>query len=88
MDRLREVYSGRVQGVGFRAITLGIASRFPVTGWVRNVADGTVELEAQGEPPAVQNFLHAVRSHFFRHISRVESAPLPPVDGEQTFIMR
>jgi acylphosphatase len=54
-------YSGRVQGVGFRATAAGIAWRFAVAGWVRNLPDGRVELLAEGEPAAVLAFLAAVR---------------------------
>jgi acylphosphatase len=39
-------YSGRVQGVGFRYTVKRIASGFDVTGWVRNLPDGRVELQA------------------------------------------
>jgi Acylphosphatase len=49
MERRRIVFSGRVQGVGFRATARAVASRFEVTGWVRNADDGTVEMEVQAE---------------------------------------
>lgn len=49
----RLVVHGRVQGVWFRQSTLQEAERLGVTGWVRNLADGTVEGWAQGEPEAV-----------------------------------
>ncbi|MDA8332654.1 MAG: acylphosphatase [Candidatus Dormibacteraeota bacterium] len=52
---------GRVQMVGFRAFTVTWASRLGVTGWVRNVPDGTVELWAQGQQPAVEELLLHVR---------------------------
>lgn len=56
----RVIYSGRVQGVGFRYTTSGIARRFPVTGFVRNLADGTVELLAVGGKRDVDDFLSEV----------------------------
>ncbi|MCL6501560.1 MAG: acylphosphatase [Pirellulales bacterium] len=47
----REMYfSGRVQGVGFRYTTLTVASRRPVTGYVRNLPDGRVLVVAEGPP--------------------------------------
>ena len=44
----RVVYAGRVQGVGFRATAVALAQEFPVYGWVRNLADGRVEVYAAG----------------------------------------
>ena len=61
---IRVVYSGRVQGVGFRATSAGIARRFPVVGYVRNQSDGTVELIARGPSDAVQGFLDAIARRF------------------------
>jgi acylphosphatase len=58
--RRRVYYSGRVQGVGFRAATLGVARRFAVTGWVRNLADGRVELAVEGADREIGRFLQAV----------------------------
>ncbi len=56
----RAIYSGRVQGVGFRYSVKQIAVGFDVTGWVRNLPDGTVELLASGEASEVESFLDAV----------------------------
>ena len=42
------IYSGRVQGVGFRATVLQFARTYRVTGFVRNQRDGTVELGVEG----------------------------------------
>ncbi len=71
----RVVYRGRVQGVGFRYTARHVAARFAVTGWVRNLPDGTVELLAEGEPREVDRFLDALRdemSGFIRDEQRVE----------------
>jgi acylphosphatase len=53
MRRVRAIVTGRVQGVGFRASTVAEAHACGLTGWVRNLADGSVELEAQGDEPQV-----------------------------------
>jgi acylphosphatase len=63
-ETIRVIYSGRVQGVGFRFTTRDIATRFPVTGFVRNQPDGSVELVAQGDSAAVRGFLDAVTERF------------------------
>ena len=49
--------SGRVQGVGFRMSAVAAAGRLGVTGWVRNNADGTVEILVEGRPAAIRQFL-------------------------------
>lgn len=65
---IRVIYSGHVQGVGFRATTHGIAHRFPVVGYVRNQPDGTVELVARGESTEVAEFLATVQQRLARQI--------------------
>lgn len=47
---------GRVQGVGFRLFTERAAAREGLHGWVRNAADGTVEIQAEGEAEAMARF--------------------------------
>jgi acylphosphatase len=58
----RVVYTGRVQGVGFRYRAVEIARNFRVTGWVKNLPTGQVELWAEGNEDDVKAFLAAVRS--------------------------
>jgi acylphosphatase len=57
----RYVIGGRVQGVGFRYFALDAAAREGITGWVRNLANGGVEIVAEGEAEAIARFEHAVR---------------------------
>jgi len=49
----RVLVDGLVQGVGFRFSTVRAAERLGIAGWARNLADGRVEVHAQGEPAAV-----------------------------------
>ncbi len=53
---------GRVQGVGFRAFVSRRADELALGGWVRNLPDGSVEVEATGEEAALRSFVEAVRS--------------------------
>jgi acylphosphatase len=50
-------FSGRVQGVGFRYKTQQVAMEFEVSGWVRNLADGRVQLEVEGAEDEVKRFV-------------------------------
>ena len=59
--RVRLLVSGRVQGVGFREFTWRTADRLGVGGWVRNLSDGRVEVVADGERPALDALVSAVR---------------------------
>ena len=76
MKTSRQVlYAGRVQGVGFRYSVKQIATGFDVTGWVRNLPDGRVELQANGETAEVEAFLAGVAgSHLSGYIKQTEAA--------------
>jgi acylphosphatase len=73
---------GRVQGVGFRFFVEREANRRGLRGWVRNCADGSVEVEAEGERGVLADFAAAVRSGPpSSHVARMdeewtEGAPL------------
>jgi acylphosphatase len=74
-------YSGRVQGVGFRYTTHSIARRYRVSGYVRNLPGGGVELVVEGEQHEIDAFLSEVRERFFGHI-RGERSDSQPATGE------
>src|SRR5205085_2198963 len=59
--RLHVLYSGRVQGVGFRYTAKNVATGFELTGIVRNLADGRVELIAEGLKDELEGFQQAIR---------------------------
>ena len=59
--RARFLVTGRVQGVSFRQYTVDEARGLGVRGWVRNLPDGRVEAEVEGERAAVEALLRACR---------------------------
>ena len=60
--RMMVLYSGRVQGVGFRYTARTVAAGFEVCGTVRNLPDGRVELVAEGERAELEAFRDAIRN--------------------------
>ena len=80
-ERAVVVFTGQVQGVGFRYTTLHVASEFKVTGYVRNQRDGSVELVAEGERLEVAAFLEAVAERM-RHTLRDSHVTWAPATGE------
>ena len=66
------IFSGRVQGVGFRYQTVQVAKEFEVSGWVMNLPDGRVQLEAEGRASEVRDFVAAVQERLEGYIRKVE----------------
>jgi acylphosphatase len=87
-EQRRLIYSGRVQGVGFRYTTARIARRHPVAGSVRNLPDGTVEVVVEGTPSAIQAFLAEVAKAFEGNISDCRSEAVDRPHGFETFEIR
>lgn len=70
------VWSGRVQGVGFRMAVLDVASRFVVRGAIRNESDGSVRCELTGAGAELDRFIEAVEARMDQYVhDRHESAP-------------
>ena len=57
MKSVHTYYEGKVQGVGFRASVLSIAKGFDLTGWVKNLSDGRVEVFVTGDEMEIIDFL-------------------------------
>jgi acylphosphatase len=85
VTRQRIIFQGRVQGVGFRARTSSIASRYSITGWVRNEPDGTVMLEAQADESTLESFLTDLRKKTSGLVEREIHAHVRTVPNESTF---
>jgi len=72
--KLQAIFHGHVQGVGFRYTAQRIANSFDVTGYVRNRADGTVELVAEGEEKELNELLDIIKERMERYIRDVNIA--------------
>lgn len=81
-------YSGRVQGVGFRATASDIARAYEVTGYVLNEPDGTVHLEAQGLRDDVESFLGHIQERMSTLIEEADRLPIAIDREERGFDIR
>jgi acylphosphatase len=82
-------YEGNVQGVGFRWTVRNIAKGFDVTGWVRNLIDGRVEMQLNGEESEVRDFLQAISESELRaHIRKQSEMPLATAVEARGFEIR
>jgi acylphosphatase len=89
MRRVRAIVTGRVQGVSYRASTADEAQRLGLTGWVKNRADGAVELEAEGQADRVADLLTWCRQGPpAARVSRVAVEELAPAGAEDGFTIR
>lgn len=69
---IHSFFSGHVQGVGFRYQVVSMAKGFDLTGFVKNLNDGRVELLAEGDESEVLSFLEAIESELDIYIKSVE----------------
>lgn len=77
-------FTGRVQGVGFRYSAMQVAREFEVSGYVSNLPDGRVVVEAEGEKDEVERFLRAVGEKmdgFIRKVDRHGAGRAPQFTG-------
>lgn len=68
-------FSGHVQGVGFRFTTMQIAREFDVAGYVRNLPDGRVQLEAEGREEEIDAFVASIGERMHGYIRKTERTP-------------
>lgn len=85
MIRKHIIAHGRVQGVGLRFTVTDFAKKYNVTGWVRNLYDGTVEMEVQGLDHRVELFLQELSSdqpggNRFIRIDKLDITNIPSVN--------
>lgn len=77
------IFEGRVQGVGFRYSVKDLARGFEVCGWVKNLPDGTVELQVMGEPGEVESFIKEIaeESNVAHHIKNLTASGIAPLEN-------
>lgn len=84
-------WAGQVQGVGFRFTNTNLAQARALTGWVRNMEDGSVEMELQGTPTNIVSQLEALHASYERMGTRfrlVDAQAQAPLTNEDGFIPR
>lgn len=89
MIRYYIIAKGRVQGVGFRFFTINTASKYNLTGSVRNMDNGMVEIEVQGEKNNINKFISEIKEgNYFIRVDdlAIKSIPLKP--EEKSFKMK
>lgn len=82
LRRMQILYSGRVQGVGFRYQAKQLSTGYEVTGQVRNLPDGRVELVAEGDEAELKAYREAVRDSGLRGLIRGEEVTWSGASGK------
>ena len=83
--RKHYIFSGRVQGVGFRYTMNRYASHLGLTGWVRNLHDGNVEAYVQGEESKIIKLLHYLNSDEYIVIRHMQVNVCELIENENGF---
>ncbi|MFA5183294.1 MAG: acylphosphatase [Syntrophales bacterium] len=81
--RAHVIYSGRVQGVGFRYTAVDLAGKEPVTGWVKNLSGERVELVVEGDEATLNRYAESLSQIFAGRIQK-EDFYWEPATGEFT----
>ena len=71
------IFIGRVQGVGFRFTVHRMAQRHQLTGYVRNLPDGTVEMLAQGPAQDIDDSIEDINDYFGDYIRETRTQEIP-----------
>lgn len=81
METIRRhmLFSGRVQGVGFRYTACYLARSLDLTGWVKNLWDGDVEMEVQGDKRSIARLVERLHEGRFIRIDHMESDEIPVI---------
>ena len=88
MERRTVHFSGHVQGVGFRYTAQEIARRYDVTGYVRNLDDGRVELVAEGESSKIDGLIASICERMGQYVRKVHQHTDAPTGEFARFEIR
>ena len=77
-ERLEVRFRGHVQGVGFRFTTARIAAKYPVTGYVRNIPDGCVELVLEGGSDVTRKLVDELKNAMVGYIEAADIVSCEP----------
>ena len=86
--RFHYIFSGDVQEVGFRSTACRLARELFITGWVKNLWDGTVEMEAQGFSGDIDAMISGLRQQLFIMVENIQCEEVPIVQNEDSFHIR
>ncbi|MBR5637776.1 MAG: acylphosphatase [Pseudobutyrivibrio sp.] len=86
--RYKMVFTGRVQGVGFRYKASHVANQYRLTGYVKNEYDGSVVMEIQGSEQEIYMFLKVLAADKYIDIYGLEKEKIPVEDDERSFIIQ
>ena len=81
------IFKGHVQGVGFRFTTHRIAQRYDLTGFVRNLPDGTVETLLEGAEEDIKDCISDIRESFSSHIKNAQAEETAPSGNYESFVI-
>lgn len=81
-------FYGRVQGVGFRWRAMQIAKDLHLTGWVRNMYNGNVEMEVQGDSYLIEQMIQELETTRFIRIEKKEMIQIAIDEREGDFLVR
>lgn len=70
-------FYGRVQGVGFRYYAVQKANQLGLTGWVKNLNDGSVEMEVEGQEELIDQLIIFLQNRTYIWIERIDAKKIP-----------
>ena len=83
MEKIRKhfIFTGEVQGVGFRWNTKQIALKYSISGWTENLYDGSVEMEAEGTPEDIDCLIQELKCARWAYIEHIDENIIPLQGG-------